>query len=298
VPTDFSKIVYDDAEHSYTINGKRLISASTIANLITPAFDRDGLSASIAVREGKTKEEVLKDWDKKGKQGRDRGSRLHQFVEDTIDGIVDPVLQAVNDPIPEMKGFQNAWGRLVAGLGAKVRKKEWIIGDEELGVAGRIDLLVAFNATAGGREYCVFDWKTGKFDERTYGSETLLPPLAHVPSNKLTQYSVQLSIYRLILERNTPGEKFGDGYLVHLRPDGTHNVFRAKDYRKELLAWLRAGAPGLAHDPEKERLAKQLVRRLEQFSAETAALLSAKTRRRLGVVAGRVKGLCDDCLRP
>jgi hypothetical protein len=290
--TNFSKIVYDDSYHSYAINGKKLVSASTVADLLTPPFDRDTILAAQVAKKGQSKEDILKEWDETGKFGRDRGSRLHQFVEDTMAGRVDPILRAINDPLPEMDAFETAWGRLVVGKKARLCKKEWIIGDEELGVAGRVDALITVELD-GVQEYCVFDWKTGKFDIKSYGDETLLPPLGREPSTKLTQYSIQLSLYRLILERNNPKDNFGDAYLVHLRPDGTVNTMRAKDYRKPLKEWLLAGAPELAHDPQIEKRTKQIIRQMEEIGEATVGSVSQKTRTRLGKLAEQIRNLCN-----
>lgn len=284
--TDFSKIEVDAVNHGYSINGKNLISATTLIKSITPAFDREGLSLRSAERDGVSQAEILRRWELKGVQGRDRGTRLHQYVEDVMDGKIDPVLQRGNERIPEMEAFDQAWTRLRAELGARRVKQEWVIGDEELGVAGRIDNLMAI--TKPDRLFCVFDWKTGKLDiENRFGR--LLPPFQKYDASKFNQYSIQLSLYRLILERNQPRMTLSDGYILHLRDDSSYHIHRARDFRGELQEWLKGGVPdSVKGDPACEKRAQGLTQSLLTADPIFARSLSARTNAELGQAARRL----------
>jgi hypothetical protein len=203
MPTDFSKIVYDDYKHSYTINGKPLISVTTLINYLVPEFDKETISQRSAQKRGVSQAEILREWEQSGEIARDKGTRLHQYVEDVMAGRLDPVLANVNWRLPEMDAFDEAWKAMRSNLKAKVARQEWTIGDEELGVAGRLDCLLALQPNSVEPFFSVWDLKTGKLDvENRFAF--MLPPFEDYEDSKFNRYSVQLSLYRLILERNKP----------------------------------------------------------------------------------------------
>ena len=232
--TDFSKIEYNDALHSYSINGKKLESVTTIIKQIIPQFDQNK-AYEIAAREGVTVEQIREDWDKKGEEGREKGTRIHSFMEDLLLNKIDPV-KRLNTLLPEMKAGEAAWKLMQAKLRAKCVQMEAIVGDEELGVAGRIDIIVSINDV----EKCIFDWKTGKFETKgNFGY--LLKPFDDLKDCELNRYSLQISLYRLIVERNTD-EILGNGYIIHLHRNGKYMIHRTLDLRERILKWLKGGA--------------------------------------------------------
>ncbi len=287
--TDFSKIVYDDPSHTYRLDGKELISATTLIKHVAPEFDKEGVSQRTADREGVSQAEILQRWENSGAVSRDKGTRLHQYVEDTMAGKIDPVLRLVNDRIPEMDAFDVAWKALRGTMDAKVKRQEWTIGDYELGVAGRIDCLLSLQLPGlDHRSLAVFDWKTGKLEtENRY--ENLLPPFRHLSSSKFNQYSIQLNLYRLILERNT-NQQYTDGYILHLRSDGTYHLHRARDVRPELAQWLKNGVPeDVAGDPEASRHVAHVTKVLNDVDLNVVKGASRRHRRELGSALDRLK---------
>ncbi len=239
--TDFKLIEYDPIAHTYMLGDQQLVSVTTLLARLKPMFDSAAVSTTIAARRGITKEEVLAEWELKGKLGRDRGTRLHLYAEDVIIGKIDPILYNVNDKIPEMQAFDAVWNKLRKTLDAQVVKQEWTIGDAQFGVAGRLDVLLS-TMIDGERKLSIFDWKTGKMrTDNQY--QRMLPPFDDEDDCELVHYSLQTSLYRLILERNKPDVVFGDSYLVHLRDDGSYLLHRAIDYRQKWASWLDNGIP-------------------------------------------------------
>lgn len=297
MPTKFSDIVVDSVNHGYRIGDKNLVSVTTLLKSITPEFDKDGVSLKMAERSGVTQAEILRQWEEKGARSRDKGTRVHQYVEDVMDGKVDPILQRVNDRVPEMEAFDKAWTKLRAELDAKMVKQEFVVGDEEFGVAGRVDNLMSILPPKyKSRLACVFDWKTGKLDTENR-FERLLPPFDAYDSCKLNLYSIQLSLYRLILERNKPEITLSDGYILHLRDDGTYQLHRARDFREEIFEWLKDGVPASAQgDPATEKRAQELIKTLDsQVDRSFAKRLSERTRRDLSRVARSVLTIVGSC---
>lgn len=285
--TKFSNIVVDSANHGYRIGEKNLISVTTLLKSITPEFDKDVVSQKMAERSGVSQAEILRQWEEKAVKSRDKGTRVHQYIEDVISGKVDPILQRVNDRVPEMEAFDKAWVKLRAELDAKMVKQEFVVGDEEFGVAGRVDNLMSILVPKqSSRLACIFDWKTGKLDTDNR-FERLLPPFDQYDNCKLNLYSIQLSLYRLVLERNKPDIKLSDGYILHLREDGSYQLYRARDFRDEIADWLKDGVPASAQgDPATEKRAQELVKTLDsQVDKKFVRNLSERTRRDLGRAA-------------
>ena len=235
-------IEFDPATHTYTCAGQQLTSVTTLVKELTPPFDRDGIAARCARREGQTVEQVLAEWDAKGKASMQRGTDCHDYIDGVLSGECDPIKAALNERLPEMDAFDKAWLAFRERLDARVVAKETIVGDPELGIAGRVDVILDVTPARQDTRRCLIDWKTGtKFETQgRFGS--LLPPFADVGDCELNRYSLQLSLYRLLLEREEPGRAWGDSYLIHLRGDKSFHIHRAHDYRERALAWLTARA--------------------------------------------------------
>lgn len=271
--TDFSQITFDNKTHTYRHGTQTLLSVTSVIDRLKPPFDKDGISARLAEKEGRDQAEILKEWERSGEESRDKGTRVHGYIEDVLDGKIDPTMRAINDRIPEMDAFDEAWRRMVGGLNVKTIEKEKIVGDCNFGVAGRCDAILEFSGNP-----CIFDWKTGKkFDEFNH-YEKLLPPFDSEDNCHLNAYSIQVSLYRLMIERNTP-MRMGDPYILHLRSNGSFHLYRAKDYRARIAGWLANGLPDeFTSDPKAEETAKFLIKRIDAMP-EVIPKLCLKTQK-------------------
>ena len=272
----FDNIIVDAENHGYRINDKNLVSATTLVSRVKPSFDKDGVSKKIAQRDGLTQEEILRQWEQKGEFGRDRGTRLHSYIEDLLQGKIDPITRAVNNRIPAMDAFDKVWERLSSKLFARMEIQECVVGDEQYGVAGRVDAIFSFTVK-DIKTFHILDWKTGKFRlDNAY--ERLLPPFDDVDSCELNAYSIQLSLYRLIIEKNTD-IVLGDSYLCHLRDDGEYMIHRAKDFRSRLHEWLKDGLPlDLMGDPASDKRASELSKIILALDKKSLSKMSNKSR--------------------
>jgi hypothetical protein len=229
--TNFEEIVFNPDYHSYTYHGAKLRSVTAALKEFQPAFDKPTVAKRVAEKSGKTVTEVLADWEARGKVALVNGNRVHKHIEETLNGKipagVDPFL-IFNERLPEMTAFDRLW----EGMQQIVRPLyvEWVVGDFEWGLGGTVDALVVNEQTG---LFHIWDWKTGKFDTSN-AWENLLPPFQNYDACKLNVYSLQTSLYRLIIERNT-GLSLGDSYIIHLSEDGRHNIHPATDFR-QLLA--------------------------------------------------------------
>ena len=226
--TIHSKIKFNPGNHIYTHNGRRLPSVTGVVKSIVPPFDSEVNASRVAEREGKPVSAVLEEWKAKGSAAMDKGKIVHAAIEAAVKGVD-------NKPtccLPEFVAWLAWWGK--AGTSLEARGTELIIGDLELGVAGTLDSLMFSRKTSALH---VFDWKTGgKFESDNPWNRFLLPPFDDVLDDELHRYSLQVSLYRLILERDGETGKLGDGWIIHVNRAAT--AYRAIDYRSRLEGWL------------------------------------------------------------
>lgn len=231
--TDFELIKFDPEYHTYHLAGRRLANVSSLISRLKKPFDAEYWAAKKAQERGVTADVIRREWDESKRASLEKGTRLHKHIELALKGEkqADPFLK-LNGRIPEMDAFDQMWADLEPMV--HVRAAEWVIGDAELGIAGTADA-VLFNR--GLSTFHVWDWKTGKKFETGNRFQRLLPPFDDLDECELTTYSLQASLYRLILERNTD-LVMSDGYVVYFSPEGRYMVHRALDLRERLLAWL------------------------------------------------------------
>lgn len=113
---------------------------------------------------------------------------------------------------------------------------ESIIFSPDLGVAGMIDLLLMDRAK---NEIIIGDWKQNKEIDTENQYQNLLPPIDHLQSAALHQYTLQLSLYQFLLERE--GYFKVAGYrraLIHITPD-SNRAIPLDNYRYEIMEMLK-----------------------------------------------------------
>ena len=218
----FSDIQFFEKEHKYTINGQQAKkSVSGAIKVYEKPFDSQGIAANVARKNGKTINEVLKEWDYKRDYSCHKGSEFHLFVENFLerrkisldkDAFVNFLDH--NDPtedyqiaidkyytdmamlINNFMNFYDWWKKDYILL-----KSEFVMGDKAAGLCGTLDNL-QYNKNT--KKLAIFDYKTNKEIKKTNPwGEKLLSPFNHLHNCELTKYSLQISLYKLILERNT-----------------------------------------------------------------------------------------------
>mgnify|MGYP003139949282 CR=1 FL=1 len=241
----FNHIKFHDEEHKYYMDGKRTDSVTSVIGKYKHPFDKDFWSKKKADERGITKEEILAEWKYKADFSCERGSAFHEFAENYLANKVFPfpehkITNALGseDNMLECKEgvyklidmfkkfYDDSYGKLVPV------RAEVVVGDREWGVTGMIDQLF-FNEKSGKLE--IWDWKTNKAIKKDNKWQQFKKPLSHLDVCELNTYSLQLSFYRLIVERNTELE-LGDSYIVWFNENNdTYKVMKCFDFRDEIL---------------------------------------------------------------
>lgn len=218
-------LYFDEATHSYKLDGQDLRSVSSIVASQFRRFNAYVVSAGIVRTKAKdrespyygmTQQDIIQLWAESGKEARDCGTRLHRDIECFFLHKTIP-----EHPTPEWEMFIDFladhpdW----VPIGTEVR----VHNDK---VAGTIDAV--FNTPEG---IVLVDWKRCKsLDYSGYGQG--LGYMKHVEDCNFNKYSLQLSLYKQLIKETVVG-----CYIVVLHPNLDKYVkVRAQDFHIEAKA--------------------------------------------------------------
>ena len=219
------ELKFDKKKHRYYLDTKELTSVTNFVKKFFKPFDVKKIAKYVAKNrrnkgEKITATQVKKEWKGIAQAGTD----IHQEIEDWIMCQTHPLN---NKAIQGMIWFEDIpeFDHV---------KCEEIVWSEELGLAGTIDCMIVH----GDNSVTLVDWKTNKAIKKGGYNFGTLPPTADIKDGNLNQYTLQLSCYAYILEKEY-GYKIRDLVLVHLKDDRTipYEVEYKKDTIKEMIKW-------------------------------------------------------------
>jgi hypothetical protein len=227
----FNNVTYYDEPHVYFIDDKQAISVTTIIGVFKPEFDYVPIMKGCVQAELRTKTESPEDiehrighkWVYENKHACYEGSLIHSYMENMMCGKIvkedtgglayserredktyagtvsfDEVQSTVNDMKILANKFYNTYIR--SGWLIPV-KSEMIVGNYDLGIAGMVDQLF-YNTKTNTLQ--IWDWKSNKqFLHANAYEHKLLHCLSHLDECQMDEYSVQLHMYKYIIEKTT-----------------------------------------------------------------------------------------------
>jgi hypothetical protein len=224
---------FDPEPHEYWLGERRLTNFSTWIEDYKKPFDRAGIAASTAAYRGCSAEDVLAEWDRSAWVG----TKTHEFIEAYYQHAGVGELPRPHDDAEvqlrcrkflEVHAFRLSEFLPVA--------QELSLFHEASGLCGTLDFLGWHMPT---QALFVLDWKTNKAinTNASRSGRTMLGPFADLDECELNTYSLQNSLYRLLLEE--AGIPTVGGAIVHLPPGQLPSqVYRATDYRARLRTLL------------------------------------------------------------
>jgi hypothetical protein len=218
-------ITFEEGPHIYTVHGDSSFTSVTTWN----HHHFSGFNGEKAVENilrskkrtdpsypyfGMTKEEILEKWKSSGKEASLAGTQLHFDIEcyyNKIENKNDSIeysyfLKFVED-FPDLKPYRT----------------EWMVYYEELKLAGSIDMI--FENEKG--ELIIYDWKRCKEIENDKGDFTQYSTtkcISHLPDTNFWHYSLQLNMYKTILEHKYDKKVVGL-FLMRLHPDNVYKTY-------------------------------------------------------------------------
>ena len=181
---------------------------------------------------GKSNQEIKNEWNTSGKEACRLGTLLHSYIEDFMNTEMDQQEYTQKDILDHThthnkvhyskiewsfyEKFVNDFPDLVPF------RTEWMIYDEKLKMAGSIDMVYK-NADGS---VSIYDWKRCK--DIIYDSEwndmASNKNIRHLPNTNFWHYSLQLNMYKWILETNY-NLVVKDLFLVRLHPDNPEKTY-------------------------------------------------------------------------
>jgi len=186
---------------------------------------------------GMTADEIKNSWKKSGESSCTLGTNLHEKIELFMNINID-----INNPNNPNNSSNHTLSDLVRNNiynsdnpewqyflhfaedypDLKPYRTEWMIFDEELKIAGSIDMV--FENSDG--TLSIYDWKRCKEinRENTWNKFASNELISHLPDTNYWHYSLQLNTYKAILERKY-GKTVKELYLVKLHPEDPNNSY-------------------------------------------------------------------------
>ena len=244
-------IVFEEKEHKYYLRGKQVgTSVTSLIHVFAPAFNAEKMAERIASNkcslqsrkkyQNMTKEMILEKWKADGEASSSMGTGLHRDIELFFNDVP-------TDNCSVEYSYFNSF--LKSGLldNLTAYRTEWSVYDEDLDLAGQIDMLF-YNSS--DNSFVIYDWKrskeisfTNKFKEDKY----LYEPLGNLENCNFNTYSLQLNIYRYMLQKNY-GITVSGMYLLILHPNYPDyyriNVPLLEEEIDKMVEWRKAEMEG------------------------------------------------------
>jgi hypothetical protein len=230
---------FDEDSHTYRFNDIKYDSVTTFLKTFKVPFDREYWSRKKAEERGVDVSVVLNEWQEKANNATSLGTRVHKYIEDFWSGE-NPEFPSDEKLLERIQSFVDIYNRKLHVL--LPLKSELKIFSRRWRLAGTIDQPFLFWSFQHERPFLIIgDWKTnGEFRDDSHPKgryKKLLRPFSHLYENHHNEYSIQISLYRLILEEEANIET-QDGFLCHIGPEGPAKIYRTKDLREPLKVFL------------------------------------------------------------
>ncbi len=222
-----ARISFEEASHTYTIDGTRegWTSCTTFIHTFFGDFDADAVIAKMMGSKkwseskyfGMTAEAIKAQWTAAAEEASTAGTRMHLDIEHWYNA--DPVGNLEADGWAPQAGpewdyflaFEEKWRK---PRGFEPFRTEWLVFKEDIKLAGSIDMV--YRKPDG--KFAIYDWKRAKEMKMENAWQSGKPPLEHLPDCNYWHYSIQLNIYRTILEE-LYGAEVDELALVVLHPN-------------------------------------------------------------------------------
>lgn len=239
-------INFTEKDHRYVDEfGREYTSGTSLIHRAFPAFNADKVAARVAPKRGVPEEQLKAEWKANGEAASRAGTRMHENAEHQILCKYELLHTPENDE--ERVRFARVW-ELVENMKRVfvMMEPEKIVFSPNIRIAGSIDLWARAN-----NHWVIGDYKLIKeLKKESFNNEcgTVYPTLA-LPNCNFYQYSLQLSIYELIMriEGYIPwGEKVERWLFIYdqISQQFKHEPlpFLEKE-ASQLLLWHLAGSP-------------------------------------------------------
>lgn len=256
----FHELRFEEKAHRYTIPRGRLDmelpSVSTLVGRFEPLTDWDAIRRRYAQRHGLAERDVERAWREKNIRSTNNGTSTHLYGEwcmrmalgrTDFDPVIAPQYQDgyLIPYSPKQEAVEKFWDDAIAVRPLYPLLPEarmFMPPDNGLGIppyAGTADMLFAFNRE-GRWETLLMDYKTNAALANDYNREhgrKLLAPFGDMAEEPLSAYTIQLSLYQLMLENI--GIPVADRRIVWLKEDGNYEKIPVPHVGSRLVQYFK-----------------------------------------------------------
>lgn len=235
-----ARFTFDEESHTYRYGGIKYDSVTTYLKNFKVPFDREYWSRKKAEERGVDVSVILEEWQSKANTATGLGTKVHKYIEDFWSGENPELPEEGTELRARVDKFLDIYERKLKVL--IPLKSELKIFSRKWRLAGTVDQPFLFWDESRQKMFLIIgDWKTNgefKHDDHPKGKyKKLLRPFSNLWENHHNEYSIQISLYRLILEDEV-GIETESGFLCHIGPDEKPKLYPAKDLRIPLKAYL------------------------------------------------------------
>lgn len=202
----FKDFKFFEKGHYYEYKGKRVgISVTRFIEQYCNEFDAQAVAEKVAIKQNKTVQEVLDEWDYKNKFACEKGSTCHEYAQSLWSGekwkvklfdYSEEYNQAVFKICTQVLDFKEDYCNRLEHLA-----DEFVVGSPEYDICSAIDHLFINKLTGG---LVLVDYKTNSDIHKTERyAKDMKVPLQHLKDFTLNHYYIQLSIYKYLVEKYT-----------------------------------------------------------------------------------------------
>jgi ATP-dependent exoDNAse (exonuclease V) beta subunit len=199
--------------YEHSTDKSKYTSVTTWTHSHFPKFDADAVIHNIFHSEswmeghkywGMTADEIKRTWKKTGIESANAGTKLHARIEEFMNDKrfdFDYTHKDLYEMYNKQPDTQVEWDYFIEFVKntphLKPYRTEWMIFDEDLKIAGSIDMV--YENPDG--TLMIYDWKRCKDIDDANWYFASNPVIGHIPNNKFWHYTLQLNTYKMILER-------------------------------------------------------------------------------------------------
>jgi ATP-dependent exoDNAse (exonuclease V) beta subunit len=234
------RIRFEEDCHRYFVdgseNGEEYTSTTRMVHSMFKPFDADEVIARMMKSKtwtsskyfGMSVEEIKEEWDTNRNSAAKAGTMMHKRIETFFDdGSSEDSIE-----FKHFLSFVEDHTHLVP------YRTEWCIFDEDVKVCGSVDMVYRDTRSPGC--FVVVDWKRSKAirtDNRWQSGTS--KHTCYLPDCNFSHYSLQLEIYKYILEKKY-GLKITETFFVVLHPSQTSYIkVRTRNCRDEVEGMMR-----------------------------------------------------------
>jgi ATP-dependent exoDNAse (exonuclease V) beta subunit len=240
-----TQIKFYSKGHKYEIScdpDSKYTSVTTWNHNHFPKFDADAVIQNIFKSKGwgpehkywcQTSEQIKNSWKSNGDAISGAGTNLHERIENfmndkrfSIEYTQKELYEIYSGDYKEKVDEQIEWEYFLHFVRdhpqLKPYRTEWMIFDENLKLAGSIDMV--YENPDG--TLSIYDWKRSKDISKvnSWNKFAINPLICHMPDSNFWHYALQLNTYKAILERKYD-KIVTKLFLVRLHPDNGEKTY-------------------------------------------------------------------------